>query len=110
MGIDYRAVLAVGKEFDDDSEVEDFVRANLTLTEEEEEILDEDGITEALYNRGDLKCECLNAYHGSGFYLGFKLNPRNVERFAEDVSDAINKWNALFPNDEAEIIHTVMVY
>lgn len=110
MGISYAAILAVGKEFDEVCELEEFVREHLALSEEDEEEIEAEGITEFLHNKeGWPDCECLNCYHGDPFYIGFKINPRNTERFAESVSDAIEKWDRMFPNHPAEIIHTVRV-
>jgi hypothetical protein len=110
MGVSYSAVLAVGREFDEKYDVEQFVREYLTLSDEDEAYIDDEGISEFLYSKKDWPtCECLDLYHGDPYYIGFKLNPRDTERFAENVADAIEKWNKMFPNHPAEIIHTVRI-
>ncbi len=107
MGVDYSAVLYVGKEFEDQSEAKDFYERFFTLSEEDE------SFSEFVYglNNG-LSGEILNCYDGYGFIFGIDIGPsiRKPEKFAEDVSNAIAKWKELIPNVEPEIIHSVRIW
>ena len=111
MGIDYTALLYVGKQFDDESEATDFLRDNLGLTDEEEQEIDNDGLSEFLYkNRFGLEGDILNYYTDrGGFVLGKQLNSHKYDLFLAEVQDAITHWNTLFPDVEADIIRAVQV-
>lgn len=112
MGIDYTALLYVGKQFDDASEATDFLRDKLGFTDEEEREIDEDGLSEFLYgeNRFNLNGDILNYYTDwGGFVVGIQLDPRQYDSFIEQVQDAYAHWSSLFPDVEADIIHTVQV-
>lgn len=112
MGVDYRAVLAIGLEFEDANECVELLREH--LTGEDLQSLEDEGdsyISEITYNHDKLPLvECLNCYSGYGWYVGFWVNVRDVERFSENVAEAIRKWNKMFPDTPAEIIHTVRIY
>ena len=112
MGIDYTALLYVGKQFDDASEATDFLRDNLGLTDEEEQEIDSDGLSEFLYNENRLVLDgdILNYYTDwGGFVLGKQLNPSKYDLFLTEVQDAITHCNTLFTDVEADIIHTVQI-
>jgi hypothetical protein len=112
MCVDYTAVLAVGKEFDDAGEVVTFLDGRDILDAEDEEALDNEGssyIREILCGSGDgLTCECLNLYTGYGYYLGYRLDVWDVDAFSASTQTAIDKWKEKF-GTEPEIIHTVIV-
>lgn len=107
MSVDYTAILAIGKEFDERSEAELFIVNNKLATEEE--IEEADGLSEWLYNHDKLDGDCLNHYSGNGFYVGFDISCRDPESFAKSFAEGMDKWNALFPNSPAEVVHTVCV-
>lgn len=114
MGVDYTAVLAYGKEFDEAYEVVEFLTERNVLTREEIDEMEGEGdsyISEICYSHASLpNCDCLNAYSGYGYYLGFKISCRSPEEFEKSFNEAKEKWAAMFPNDPAEIIHTVRVW
>lgn len=107
MGISYSAILAIGKEFDEQSEAVQFLVDNGLATEEE--IEEADGPSEWLYNHESLDGSMLNYCSGYGFYIGFDISVRSTERFAKDYTEGLAEWNKLFPDTPAEIVHTVMV-
>jgi len=111
MGVSYRPVLAIGAEFEDASECVDLLRHLLsaddllTIGDEGDSFISE--LTINMMYRPAVKC--LNLYSGYGWYVGFDLSVRDVEKFSENVADAIQKWNEMFPDVPAQIIHTVRV-
>jgi len=107
MSVDYTAVLAVGKEFDEQGEAEDFLRENGFLRDVTEEEMEDEGLTELLPEA--LQGSCLNYYYGYGFYLGFHISCRDVESFKKNYEEGVEKWDKMFPNTPAEIVHTVIV-
>lgn len=112
MGTSYTALLFVGREFEDCHEAEEFLRDNICFTDEEERVIEEDGLPEFLYdeNRFGLEGDILNYYTDfGGFVLGVRLSPREPETFAKRVEEAFEHWNTLFPQHPAQIVHTVQV-
>ena len=109
MGVDYTAILAIGKEFDERSEAEYFLIDNKIVTEEELE--EAEGIGEWLWSQNKFKLDggYLNHYSGNGFYIGFDISCRSPEIFAKDFSEGMEEWDKLFPNTPAEVVHTVCV-
>lgn len=113
MGVDYIAVLAIGKEFESEDEIQDFLDDNnFEFSDHAKIYIEENSLYEFFEDRcdGGIVVELLDYYNGNHYYLGFPLSVHNVERFSEDVFEAIHKWDALFPNNPAEIIHTVKVH
>lgn len=113
MGVDYTAILAIGKEFDELSEVVEFLEENNVLSEANLKVLEEEGdgyIIEVLYDEvGMPECSCLNCYSGYGYYLGYNISCRSVEEFEKTLNAGLRMWAEKFPNEPAEIIHTVRV-
>lgn len=111
MGVDYCAVLYIGKEFDEDCDAEYFVRKHFTLTSEDEEFIEEENLNEWLYNQEDFDSEILNYYaRNTPIVIGYDLGHPKPETFQQKVKEAVEKWEAKFPNEKWEIIHTVKVY
>ena len=113
MGVSYSAVLAVGLTFDDASEVVDLLNEYSLLSDEDNQSLEEEGnyyIQEICWGHETLpNVECLDCYSGCGYYIGFPLSVREPEKFADNVKEAFEKWNKLFPNHPASIVHDVRV-
>lgn len=107
MGVSYRAILAIGKEFEDRHEAESFLRDNGFLAEFSEEDIDDSGLEECLPCNMD--GSMLDYYNGYGFYLGFDISCRSPEKFTQDFREGMAKWNVLFPHSPAEVVHTVRV-
>ena len=110
MGVDYKPVLAIGLEFNDISEVMEFLKQNMELSEDDIFDIDEDGIEEWVYKKDfEFTVECLNCYTGDYYYIGVKLNPWSVD-FQQQQVAGLKSWNERFPNVDPDIIHTVKVY
>jgi hypothetical protein len=110
MGVDYTAILAVGKEFENESEAAHFLRAyDLLSATDMEGIENGESLSEMLPLKMD--GSCLNFYTGYGYYIGYDLRSYDPDSFREDFESAVAKWKSAFEGKEkAEIIHTVMVH
>ena len=114
MGVDYKAVLVVGQEFESASEVVDFLRERLALSEEDEQEIEDrgNGVIQDLFCGGneELYCTCLNAYSGYGWVVGYQLNVRDALAFAANTELAFLRWDTKFPGTVPDVIHAVKVY
>lgn len=110
MGVDYRAMLYVGQEFETGREAENFLEKFVTLSEEDQKVIDEEGIEEFLYCHEELEGDTIDCYSGYGFVLGIELSCRNPETFAERYNEAIATWKKYFGDETFNLIHTVKVY
>jgi len=112
MGVNYRAMIFVGKHFDSAHEAEDFLRDNIGFTDEEEREIEEDGLQEFLccVNRFSLDGEVINCYSDYGFLLGTELGVSQPEMFGKHYSEAVEHWNKMFPEHPAQLIREVKVY
>ena len=105
MGVNYRAVVAIGREFYDTGEAKDFIRNNMKLNEDDEELLS-DSLGEFLETGVG---GCLNLYTGEHWYVGFDISCRSPEAFEKSFNDGVKTWKEMFPDEEFEIINTVCV-
>jgi hypothetical protein len=112
MSTSYNAILGVGKEFWEDYEVFDFLLEQKFVAEDDREEYEEDGGCEWFYDRskkyGSLELTMQDCYNGNGFFLGFTLNPRDVDAFGLQVSEAKMKWTNLF-TENPEMCHFVQI-
>ena len=74
MGICYSPVLYLGKSFEDDYEARAFYEQYYKLSEDDKEVIDEDGFGEYMYGHEELSGTMLNYYQGYGFLLGIDLS------------------------------------
>jgi hypothetical protein len=112
MGVDYTAVLIVGKEFDSAEEAADFLRSHGIDVPDAESDEMQDGFEEwiAGTDRHGLQWERFNHYSSwDGGSLGWNPNVRNIEGFAEEVKGMQARWQDLF-KETPEIIHAVKVW
>jgi len=110
MGVDYRAVVAIGQEFYDSGEVVDFLQSSAILSEDDEDYLNS-SVAEFLDdNMCGIEGSCLNMYNGNHWYVGYEINCSSPEAFEKSYKESIRKWEELFPNEKYEVINTVMVY
>jgi len=109
MGVDYRAVIAIGKTFNDKYEAQEFIEQHLNLSDEEQEYLDE-SLEEFLYNNAYVDGGCLNLYTGNYYYIGHDISCLSPATFKHTFEKGMDYWKANFPNVEPEVINTVMVY
>ncbi len=113
MGVSYRPLLYVGKEFEHQEDAKDFYERFFTVSEDDENYIIEEGFGEFCYELDNgLSGDILDRYHGYGFVFGINIEQfvRQPENFAEEVQKAIAKWKELFGEEKYEIIHTVRVY
>lgn len=110
MGIRYCAIIAIGKEFEDEIEALGFLHDNGYLLSEQDEInIENDGLSECLSGI-NLDGDCLDYYSGNGYYLGFDINCSNPDKFKSTYEKGIEEWSKLFPTVEYRIIKTVQTY
>jgi hypothetical protein len=106
MGVEYTAVLAIGKEFTSPSRAEAFLREHGFLTGITEEQIDHDGLEDHVPD--GLIFQSLDLYSGGYYYLGIYLCVGSVESFRKDFEDAVETWDRMFNGAvEPQLIHTV---
>lgn len=111
MGVDYRAVIAVGVILDGKEEIRSFLEKNgYEFTDEDEEYIDEDGFWSWLCEHEYIGGNCLNFYTGDYGYVGYDISCASPDAFKASYESAMEMWKKHFPNEEATIIKTVMVY
>ena len=113
MSTNYGVILAVGKQFENDEEVIEFIQSFGTqaFSEEDFEQMDDLGLEDFFYSNdyfSGLDCETINYFTGYGRVLGYRLSIRPPEAFAENVKEAQAKFKAHF-GIEGDIISTVQV-
>lgn len=110
MGVDYRAVIGIGKEFESTSEVVDFLEQHSLLTDEDQEVIEDEGVEEWGYSSGKVEVVCLNCYSGNYYFVGYELSCRDPESFRKSFEEGMENWDKLFPNEAPDMIKTVRVY
>ncbi len=110
MGVDYRAIVAIGKTFYDSEDVRGFLEEHLDLSEKDVNMIDEDGIDEFLSCDDRVGGGCLNAYSGDYYYVGYDISCRSPDDFKNSFEQGMKMWKENFPNEEPDVIKTVMVY
>jgi hypothetical protein len=110
MSVDYSAIVAIGKEFDDKYEAQNFLESNGVLSEEDlTEIEEGDGFEEWLYNNDKIGGQCLDCYNGDYYYVGFDISVRDVESFRKSFEEGMEQWDKLFPSIVPDVIKTIRV-
>ncbi len=110
MGVDYRAVVGVGKEFNDKWEAQSFLEQHEILTKDDLEEIEEDGLEEWSYKDNKIEVVCLDAYSGDYYFVGYELSCSDPESFRKSFEDATEQWDKLFPNLAPDVVKTVKVY
>lgn len=110
MGIDYDAILMLGKQFGDAEEATEFIKEHSTLSKNTLQKIESEGLEDWCYNHNVLCGYTLNCYSGEGFILGFNDLGYIVEGLKQDLDKCQEKWLKLFPNVEPEIICEVRIY
>lgn len=107
MGVSYRACFGVGKEFEEQCEVREWLAARgFECTDEQ---IDYYGFEEAFEFLPDgVTIECTNLYTGYGYIVYIPVSVWEVEKIGERVNNAIDVWTTSF-NEHPETIHTVKV-
>jgi len=109
MGVDYNAVIAIGKTFYDKDEAQEYLMSANILSETDIEEIEVDGFEEWLYNNGKINGECLNCYTGDYYYIGFDISVCNPETFRKSFEEGMKQWNQLFPSVAPDVIKTVRI-
>ena len=109
MGTSYRPVLYLGKYFEDDNEAKEFYEQFYKLSEEDQEVIEEDGFGEYMYEHEELSGTMLNYCQGYGFLLGIELSRPNPLTFADDYIKAILTWKKYFKDEPYDLIHEVRI-
>ena len=106
MSVDYEAILAVGKVFDNEEQATKYFLDHGKLTEDDLNVIRHDGLGEFLYDSETLPCgEYLNCVTGGEFYVGYVID---IEDFDKSLFLSRNSWQELF-NEEPDIILEVRV-
>ena len=107
MGVSYTPILGIGKEFDDEEDVIDFLQKHDLLSEDADL---EDGVSEVMYHHSSgVNVELLNYYSGCGYFVGFPFYVRNINGIQDTLEKAVNKWHEVFPDEDCSVVHTVRV-
>ncbi len=112
MGIDYNALLYVGKLFDSQGEAENFIKDANFLSETDKEELEELGLSEFLATYPHLGGESIDSYSGYGFIVGYELSfyVYEPETYLAAYKESVRDWYELFKDVKPEIIHEVKVW
>lgn len=110
MGVDYRAVVGIGKEFDSEYEILEFLEANDVLDDEDREFIEADGLSEWGYGQNKVEVVCLDCYGGNYYFLGYEMSCNDPESFQKSFDEGMSNWNKYFPNDAPDMIKTVRIY
>jgi hypothetical protein len=109
MGVDYNAVIGIGKEFYDKYEAIDFLESHNVLTDEDRNEIEEDGFSEWLYNNTKVEGRLLNYYSGDYYFVGYELSCGDPESFRKSFEEGMENWDSYFPDVAPEVIKTVQV-
>lgn len=113
MGVDYTALLYLGKKFDSKEEAKEFYLEHIPVTDEEEKEIEECGFNEFLYDHPSLSGTLTNYYmNDSPFILGFDLGQyvRHAHLLPNIINDKAEQWKTMFGDEKYDIIHTVKVW
>lgn len=109
MGISYSAVIGIGKEFSDSYEAESFLEQHNILTDDDREVIEEDGLSEWLYSNKKVEGRLLNYYSGDYYFVGYELSCSDPESFRKSFEEGMENWDKYFPDVAPDVIKTVQV-
>jgi len=109
MSTSYSPLLYLGKSFDDQSEAEEFYKQYIVLSEDDLELIEEDGFNEFMYGQKEISGSILNHYSGYGYILGIDLSYPKPSTFHNDYAKAITTWQKYFKDETYDLIHEVCV-
>lgn len=113
MGVNYTALLYLGREFDSEEEAKEFYLEYIPVTDEEARVIAEDGLEEFLSFHPALSGTKTNYYtNKSTFVLGFDLRQwvRHAHLLPNIINDKVEQWRAMFGGEKYDIILTVKVW
>jgi hypothetical protein len=104
MSIYHEAFLGIGKRFDKEWRVVDFLAENTYLTEDQ--ITDMcDGGTHL-----GMSVVCLDCYQGNDWFVGFEVGGDSPDTLISHVVDAHERWKAIFKSVEPRVVHAVKIW
>ena len=112
MGVDYTALLYLGKKFESVRDAEEFYLEHIPVTDEEEKEIEDCGFDEFLSDHPTLSGTLTNYYtDDSPFILGFDLGQyvRQDHLLQNIINDKAEQWKTMFGDEKYDIIHTVKV-
>ena len=114
MGVNYTALLYLGKEFDSKEEAEEFYELHFPVSYvEEKNMPDFEGFSEFIYDHPSLSGTCTNYYVSNRpFILGFDLGQyvRQAHLLPNIINDKAEQWWKMFGGEKYDIILTVKVW
>ena len=114
MGVNYTALLYLGKKFDSKEEAEEFYELHFPVSYvEEKNMPDFDGFVEFLYDHPSLSGTRTNYYtDDSPFILGFDLRHyvQHDHLLPNIINDKAEQWKTMFGDEKYDIIFTVKVW
>ena len=114
MGVNYTALLYLGREFDSVEEAEEFYESHFPASYvEEKNMSDFEGFEGFLYDNPTLSGTVTNDYAAdSTFILGFDLGQYvwQAHLLSNIINDKAEQWKKMFGDEKYDIIHTVKVW
>lgn len=104
MSVDYDSVLGIGRRFDAQWRVEDFLAEHTDLNEDEIGNMFDGG------SINGMSIVCLNCYSGQDWFVGYEIGGANPEALINNVVDAHECWKVMFKGIEPRVIHAVKVW
>jgi len=105
MSVDYEAFLGIGKRFDSELEVKDFLLQKTDLTIAQIECMIDGGT-----HIGMCVACCLDYYSGEDWFVGFEIGGEQPDTLINNVVDAHERWKAIFKDVEPRVVHAVKVW
>lgn len=110
MGVDYRAVVGIGKTFYDRYAATEFLEQYNVLDDEDRGRIEEDGLVEWLCDNSKVEGCLLDYYRCDYFFVGYELVCTSPESFRKSFEEGMDKWSKHFPDVDADVIKTVQIY
>ena len=114
MGVDYTALLYLGKQFESVRDAEEFYELHFPVSYVEEmNMPDFEGFSEFICDHPTLSGTLTNYYtDGSIFILGFDLGQyvRHGRLCPNIINNKAEQWKKMFGDEKYDIIHTVKVW
>jgi hypothetical protein len=111
MSTGYKAVVFLGKEFNNEEEAKDFLYHRGIFDNIAFEEIDNIGLCYYLEDRVGFSATPLNYFSGKGFVFGIEINASpNVHYLTDNISHAFHLWKLTFPDIEPQFLKRVVVY
>jgi hypothetical protein len=103
MSTEYEPFVGIGRRFDSEWRIEDFLSEHTYLTSEQ--------ITDMLEGGTHLGMHimCLNCSNGQDWFVGFEVGGEKASDLIGSVADAHARWAAIF-TVEPRVVYAVKIY